>query len=161
MKHSVAVVLAVALLMAPCALAAPKAPALEMKAGTVSVTVKAHDGKVVPRAKMTLTKMGSKVETTIVADEKGQCELKDLAAGSYKLVVAGRAMLPFTISDKAKVNTLLVVLPPPAKYAAGDAMKKLALPTLTTFIIGSVAVGTTFLLLSSSGGSSGGHGGHP
>ena len=161
MRHYVAVVLVVTLLMAPCASAAVTAQALEMKSGTVSVTVKTHDGKALSGAKMTLVKSGAKDKVTVVADGKGQCGLKDLAAGEYTLEVAGRAMLPFTVSDKAKVNVLLVVLPAPVKYAAGDAKKAMAMPTLTTFIIGAVAVGVGIYLLTRGGGSSGSGGGHP
>ena len=154
MKHYVAVMLVVALLMAPCASAAVRAQALEMKTGTISVTVKTHDGKVLPRAALTLLKTGTKVKVTIVADEKGQCGLKDLDAGEYKLVVAGRAILPFTVSDKAKVSDLLVVLPAPPKYAAGEVRQAWAMPTLTTFIIGTVAVAVGILLITSGGGGS-------
>lgn len=160
MRHSIAVVMVVSLLMAPCASAAVKAQELELKAGAVSVSVKTHDGKPVPGAEMTLLKVGSKVKRTITADAKGMCTLKDLDAGTYKLIVAGRAMLPFTVSSKAKVDTVVVVLPPPAKYAAGDAKETLTMPTLTTFIIGAVAITVVILLLSGGGGSSG-HGGHP
>ncbi|MFH1731252.1 MAG: prealbumin-like fold domain-containing protein [Planctomycetota bacterium] len=159
MKHSIAVVMAVSLLMAPCSSAAVKAQELELKAGAVSVSVKTHDGKPLPGAEMTLVKEGSKVKLTITADAKGMCILKDLDAGTYKLVVAGQAMLPFTVSSKAKVDTVVVVLPPPAKYAAGDAKEALAMPSLTTFIIGAVAI-TTFILIIAGGGGGGG-GGHP
>lgn len=160
MRHYVAVVLVVTLFMAPCASAGIAARALEMKAGTISVTVKTHDGKALSGAKLTLLKNGAKDKVTVVADKKGQCGLKDLAAGEYTLEVAGRAMLPFTVSEKVKVSELLVVLPAPVKYAAGS-VKKTALPTLTTFIIGALAVGTGIVLLSSSGGGSSGGGGHP
>jgi len=161
MKHCIAVVMAVSLLMAPCASAAVKAQELELKPGAVSVSVKTHDGKPLPGAKMTLVKAGSKVKRTITADAKGMCTLKGLDAGTYKLVVAGQAMLPFTVSSKAKVNTVVVVLPPPAKYAAGDAKEAWTMPTLTTFIIGAVAITTFILIVSSGGGGSSGHGGHP
>lgn len=107
---------------------------------------------------MTLLKTGSKVKRVIAADAKGMCTVTDLDAGGYKLIVAGRAMLPFTVSSKGKVDTVVVVLPPPAKYAAGDAEKALTMPSLTTFIIGAVAI-TTFILIVSGGGGSGG--GHP
>jgi len=138
------------------------AQALEMKSGTISVTVKGHDGKVLEGAALTLLKTGTKDEVALTTDKKGLCGLKDLKAGEYKLTVAGRAVLPFTVSDKAKVSELLVVLPAPVKYAAG-APQKAAMPTLTTFIIGTLAVGAGILLLTSGGGGSSGGGGgdHP
>jgi len=153
----VAVLLAVALFLAPCASAAVKAQALEMKSGVVSLTVKEHDGKPLPKATVKLLGADGKVKLTIVADKNGECALKDLKPGAYKLVLADRAMLPFTVSDKGKVTTLLVVLPPPPKYAAGEAKKALAMPTLATFIIGTVAVGTGIYFLTRGGSSTHGH----
>lgn len=160
MRQYVAVALVVLLLMAPCASAAVKTQALEMKSGTISVTVKTHDGKVLSDAALTLIKTGVKGKVSVTTDKKGQCGLKDLKPGAYKLVVAGRAILPFSVSDKAKVSQVLVVLPEPEKYAAGAPKKAITMPTLTTFIIGSLAVAAGILLLSGGGGSSG-SGGHP
>lgn len=161
MKDIVAVSLAVALLLAPCASAAVKAQELVIKSGAISLTVKTHDGKPLPKATVKLLGADGKVKLTVVADKNGECALKDLKPGAYKLILADRAMLPFTVSDKGKVTTLLLVLPPPPKYAAGEAKKALAMPTLTTFIIGAVAVGIGIYLIVHDGGGSHGHGGHP
>ena len=157
MKSYVAVLVAMALLMAPCASAAVKADALELKTGTIALTVKDHDGKALPKAEVKLLGTDGKVQRTVTTDDEGKSELKDMKAGSYKLVIASRAVLPFAVSDKAKVDTLLVVLPAPVKYAAGDAKKAFVLPTLLTFVIGAVAVGGLTVAAVSGGGGGSGH----
>jgi|GEM_PF-4643950 len=159
MKGCTAIVLAVMFVMAPCASAAVKAQALELKAGEVSVTVRTHDGKVLPRAELTLQDTDGEVFDTFVCDKEGRCTITGIEPGSYELVVAGKAKLLFTVGEKAEVDTVLVVLPAPVKYAAGDAKKAFAIPTLLTFIIGAAVVATGVVVATSGGG--GGGGGHP
>ena len=153
MRSAMSVVVMVALLLAPCAAAADSAQALEVKPGTVSVSVKTHDGKALPNAEVRVLNADDEATQTVVADENGECGIEELEAGSYKLVVADRAMLPFTVSDKAKVDTLLVVLPPPVEYAAGDVEKTVTVPVLVTFIVGTIAVGVGGYALLHDGGS--------
>ena len=105
MKGIVAVAVAVAVFLAPCASAAVKAQTLEMKSGTISLTVKEHDGNALPGAEVKLIGEDGKAKLTVTADKKGECGLKDVKAGAYKLIIANRAMLRFTVSDKAKVTT--------------------------------------------------------
>ena len=157
MKGYVAIVLAVVFVMAPCASAAIKAQALELKAGEVSVTVRTHDGKVLPQAELKLQDAEGEVLDTFVCDKEGKCTIEDLKPGSYELVVAGKAKLLFTVGEKAEVDTVLVVLPAPVKYAAGDAHKALRIPTLLTFIIGAAVVATGVVIAVSGGGGSSGH----
>jgi len=152
----VAVVVMVALLLAPCATAVAKPQALEVKPGTLSVTVKSHEGEVLADAEVKLLDADGKAALTATVDKNGMCELEELEAGSYKLVVADRAMLPFTVSDKAEVDTLLVVMPPPVKYAAGDAKEAMTLPTIVTFAVGTIAIGIVlYAVFHSSGGTHG------
>ena len=157
MKGYLATVLAVMFVMAPCASAAVEAQALELKAGEVSVNVRTHDGKVLPQAELTLQDTEGEVLDTFVCDKKGKCTIKGLEPGSYELVVAGKAKLVFTVGEKAEVDTVLVVLPAPVKYAAGDAHKALRIPTLLTFIIGAAVVATGMAVAPSGGGGGGGH----
>ena len=157
MKDCMAVLLAVVLFLAPCAPAAVRAQALELKTGTASLSIKDHDGTGLAKALVKLMTADGELQRTVTADPQGECELKDLKVGSYKLIIADRAVLPLTVSDKGKVTSLLVVLPAPVKYAAGDAKKAFALPTLLTFIIGAVAVGGLTVAAASGGGGGGGH----
>ena len=111
MKSCVAVLVAVALFWAPCADAKVKAQKLELKAGDVALTVKDHDGKSLAKAEVKLQGAKDKLLSTVKTDKEGKATLKGLKPGAYKLVVADRAVVKFTVSDKAKVATLLVVLP--------------------------------------------------
>ena len=152
MRSMVAVVVMVALLLAPCATAVAKPQALEVKPGTLSVTVKSHEGEALSDAEVKLLDADGKSALSATVDKDGKCELEKLEAGSYELVIADRAKVPFTVSDKAEVDTLLVVMPPPAKYAAGDAQKTMTMPTIVTFIIGTIAVGVGAYVVFHDGG---------
>ena len=156
MRSYVAVVVIVSFLLAPCAQADVKTQQLELKAGDVAVTVRNHDGREFANAGAKLLNSADKEVSTMAADAKGKGVLKDLKPGDYKLVVADRAIVNFTVSDKAKVTKVLIVLPAPPRYAAGAEKKAIAMPTLLTFIIGTAAiVGLGFLIFD--GGGSHGH----
>jgi len=156
MRSYVAVVVIVSFLLAPCAQADVKTQRLELKAGDVAVTVRNHDGREFANAGAKLLNSADKEVATLAADAKGKGVLKDLKPGDYKLVVAERAIVNFTVSDKAKVTKVLIVLPAPPRYAAGAEKKAIAMPTLLTFIIGTAAiVGLGFLIFD--GGGSHGH----
>jgi len=153
--RSVVVLAIVLMVMTPCASAAVKAQQLEMKAGTATVTVKEHTGRVLEKAEVALKGASGKTVATFATDKKGQFTVKDLAPGAYRLVVANRAQVPFSVTDKANVTSLVVVLPAPPKYAAGQPKRAFAMPTLLVFIIGAAAVAGGIILLSNSGGSHG------
>ena len=158
MKHLSRIVLALAVVcFAGVALHADvKTQQLELKAGDVAVTVRNHDGREFANAGAKLLNSADKEVATMAADAKGKGVLKDLKPGDYKLVVADRAIVNFTVSDKAKVTKVLIVLPAPPRYAAGAEKKAIAMPTLLTFIIGTAAiVGLGFLIFD--GGGSHGH----
>ena len=82
-----------------------------------------------------------------------------MKAGSYKLLVADRIIVPFNVSDKAEVADLLVVVPEKPRYAAGQPGGPLAWLANPIVIAGIVAVAIAIPLAlhdSSSGGK-----GHP
>ena len=161
MRSYVAVVVIVSFLLAPCAQADIKAPHLELKAGDVAVTVRNHDGKEFANAGAKLLDTAGKEVATMAADANGKGLLKDLKPGDYKLVVADRAIVNLTVSDKGKVTKLLVVLPAPPRYAAGAPKKAMSMPTLLTFIIGTAAVVGLGFLIFHGDGHHGHRQGHP
>jgi len=120
MRNYMTILVAVALLLAPCTTAAAAPNSLEVKPGTLSVKVLDCRGKAMPEASLKLANEEGKALRTVKADKEGKCTLKDLEAGAYKLLVAGRVILPFTVSDKAKVTDLIVVVPARPRYAAGQ-----------------------------------------
>jgi len=120
MRSYMAILVAVALLLAPCTTAAAAPNSLEVKPGTLSIKVLDYRGKVMPEASLKLSNEAGNALATVKADKEGKCVLKDLEAGAYKLLVADRAILPFTVSDKAKVTNLIVVVPARPRYAAGQ-----------------------------------------
>ena len=157
MRRYVAVLATVVLLMAPCASADVRAQQLELRCGTATLTVRNHDGTPLPAAEIKLQTREGRPLQTVACDKRGAGTLKDLRPGSYRVVVARRAIVPFSVNDKARLSSLLIVLPAPPRYAAGEPRRALALPTLLVFIIGGLAVAAG--LISPSG--SGGGGGHP
>jgi 5-hydroxyisourate hydrolase-like protein (transthyretin family) len=157
MKAYATVVLIVVLMLAPCARADTKAQRLELKTEQATLVVKDHDGKPLAKAPVKLLDAEGKVVATLATDAEGKCQLKDIDAGKYKLVIAARATVSFSASDKAKVGRLLVMLPPPAEYAAGGEKKAFQMPALLTFIIGGVAVAAVTIAAVSGGGGGGGH----
>ena len=161
MRACVVVVATVALFLAPCARADMASEELELKAGTVTVTVRDHDGQALADAELTVLTAEGETELTIQTNAKGKCEIEDLEAGGYRLIVADRGVLPFAVSEKGEVDSILVVLPPPARYASGDAEKAFALPTLAVFIVGALVVVTGGYFLFRDGSSTGGGAVHP
>jgi len=157
MRSCIAVLGVVVLFLAPCAYADVKAQELVMKPGTVTVTVTEHNGKVLPKAEIHLKNKEGEVVHKGTTDDEGKCTFKVTKPGTYTLVVPKRALVPFKISDKGELTTLLVALPAPVKYSAGSAKKIVKLPTLLTFIIGGVAVAAVGVAVFSGGGG----GGHP
>ena len=153
------VVMVIVFLWAPCASAAVKAQELELKAGTAALTVKTHDNKALAEAEIKLLGADDKVLDKVLCDKEGKSSLKDLKVGTYKLIIADRAQLPFTVSEKATVTSVLIVLPPPAKYAAGEAKKMAGVPTLVVFIVGAVAVAGAGVAAAAAAGGGGGGGG--
>jgi len=163
MKAYVAVLLAVVMFITPCAVAATKqARQLEIKPGAVSVTVKNHDGKALPRAALKLMSLNGRPTRRFVTDAKGRCTLTALKLGAYKLLVADRAVVRFVVRERAKVTTLLVVLPPPAKYAAGDPVKRaVKAPPLLVWVLGGMAFAGAGYMVTRDDDSTGGGDGHP
>ena len=120
MRSYMTILVAVALLLAPCTTAAAAPNSLEVKPGTLSIKVLDYRGKVMPEASLKLSNEEGKALRTVKADKEGKCALKDLEAGAYKLLVADRIILPFHVSDKAKTTNLIVVVPARPRYAAGQ-----------------------------------------
>jgi len=120
MKNYMTILVAVALLLAPCATAVAATDRLEVKPGTLSVKVLDYRGEMMPEASLKLSNEAGKALGAVKADKEGKCALKDLKAGAYKLLVADRVILSFTVSDKAKVTNLIVVVPARPRYAAGQ-----------------------------------------
>ena len=140
MKEYIAVLVVVALILAPSTSAVAAANQLEVKPGTLSVSVVDHGGKAMPEAGLKLMSGAGKVLKTAKADKKGTYSLKDLKAGAYRLIVADRIIVPFNVSKKAKVADLLVVVPAKPRYAAGQGGGILALLSNPFVIAGIVAV---------------------
>jgi len=132
---------------------------VELKSGDLSVVVKTHDGKPLGKAALKLTGGDDKVLATATTGEDGKCTLKDTKPGSYRLLVADRAAVAFAASEKGKLSELLVVLPPPAPYAAGQPKPGAKIPLLSTFLVGGAAVAGGVAAVGSGGG--GGSNGHP
>ena len=158
MREYMAVLVIVALVLAPSASVAAAANQLEVKPGTLSVRVVDHRSKALPEAGLKLMSDTGKVLSTVKADKQGKCSLK-VKAGSYRLLVSGRIIVPFNVSDKAKVADLLVVVPEKPRYAAGQGgpLAWLANPMV---IAGLVAVAIAIPLALHHSSSSGGKG-HP
>lgn len=156
MRSYVAVAVAVAMFLAPCASAAVRAERLELKPGRAVVTVRDSDGTALPKAEVELQTKAGKAMETFTADEEGVCTLEGLDAGVYRLKVANRAYVPFAVSKKAEHDSAMIILPPRKAYAAGEAEEAVKLPSLTTFIIGGAVVATGLILLLTGGGGSGG-----
>jgi hypothetical protein len=126
--------------MAPCAYADGRTQRLELGSGTISTTVKNHDGKPLAKWDLNLFDKDDRLVASAKTDAKGTCKLDGVKPGAYRLVVAKRAAVPFSVSDKAETEELMIVLPAPRKYAAGEAKEAVKLPVLLTFIIGGIAV---------------------
>ncbi|MFH1732851.1 MAG: hypothetical protein ABIF82_14535 [Planctomycetota bacterium] len=120
MRNYIATLVAVALLLAPCATAVAATDRLEVKPGTLSVKVLDYRSEVMPEASLKLANEEGEALGAVKADKEGKCALNDLEAGAYKLLVADRVILPFIVSDKAKVTNLIVVVPARPRYAAGQ-----------------------------------------
>jgi hypothetical protein len=63
--------------------------------GSVSGTVKDRAGAVVPKAKVTLTLVGSEEKRVAEADEEGRYRISALAKGLYRLSVTSPGFAPF------------------------------------------------------------------
>jgi len=161
MRKSVAVVLAVALGLAPCAWSGVEPQELEVKSGTATLMVLSHEGKAVSKAVVVVLDKEGKVVLTATGDEEGKCVLEGLKPGTYKARISDQAILTFRVSEEGKVTMVLVVLPAPVKYAAGDAEKASNLPGLLPFVIGGVAIAGAGVAAMSSGGGGGGGDQHP
>jgi len=168
-RNYVVVLLVAALLWTPCAAAQAEGRKPALMARDITVTVWDHKGHPVPGARVQLFKTDGTAVASLVTDEKGRCQLKKLIPRPYRLVVADRAIEQFAVSDKAKLGTLLVVLPAPGKRvtaksttakAPGAGLKTAALSQsskLLIFIIGGVAVAGCGLVVANRRGD--GHGG--
>lgn len=159
MKNYMTILVAVALLLAPCATAVAATDRLEVKPGTLSVKVLDYRGEVMPEASLKLSNEAGKALGTVNADKEGKCALKDLKAGAYKLLVADRVILPFTVSNKAKVTDLIVVVPARPRYAAGQS-GGLGAFLSNPWVIAAI-VTTAIVIPVALHDSGGGHGAHP
>lgn len=163
MRCCVAVGLAVAMFVAPCASAAVRVERVELKPGKAVVTVRESDATALPEAGVELQTRAGKLVKAFTADKEGTCTLEGLKAGAYRLKVAGRAYVPFVVSKEAEHRSLLVILPPKEDYAAGGPKDAFHLAWLTNpWVIGAaVAVAIAVPIALHDGDGGGAHHGEP
>lgn len=160
MKGYMTILVAVALLLAPCTTAAAAPNSLEVKPGTLSIKVLDYRGKAMPEASLKLTNEAGKALGTVKADKEGKCALKDLKAGAYKLLVADRVILPFIVSDKGKVTNLIIVVPARPRYAAGQ-LGGLGAFLSNPWVIAALVATAIAVPIALHNGGGGGHAAHP
>ncbi|MFO7900679.1 MAG: carboxypeptidase-like regulatory domain-containing protein [Planctomycetota bacterium] len=163
MRSYVAVVLAVAMFLVPCASAAGRVGRVELNPGKAVVTVRESDATALPEAEVELQTRAGKLVKAFTADKKGTCTVEDLEPGSYRLKVANRAYVPFVVSKEAEHSSLLVILPPEEDYAAGEPKEAFHLAWLTNpwVIAGLVAVAIAVPVAVHDGDGGGAHHGPP
>jgi hypothetical protein len=120
MRAWIGVLVSVCVLLQPVAVAEVKVRRAVFNEGTVTVMVKDHIGKPLPKADVKLLSKKGKALQSLKTDAKGECSLEDVETGRYRLVVADRLMVPFHVSSKGKVSKLLVMVPDRPPYGAGQ-----------------------------------------
>jgi len=155
MKNVTAVVVSVVLFWAPVALAENTVERAVFKAGTLAVSVKDHLGTPLPKAALKLSTAKGKAVQTLRADAKGECKIKNLEAGAYRLAVEDRLLVLLDVNEKGTVSTLVVMVPARPRYAAGGGKRGFWLSS-PWIIAGLVAVAIAIpVAIHNSGGSHG------
>ena len=145
---ALSMVLTVALVLYPIvgtgsALGAEKvAQKVTVKVGELKGTLLDTMGKPAAKVPVAVLAKSKKPVTATVTAKDGTFVIKTLAVGDYTLKVGGKVPVAMTVTKKATLSHLLIIVPSEATYSAGQ----LSGTTLTWVIVGGVLVATAITL---------------